>query len=82
MAARWLPTDADMLLLLIEVVDAFYKAEGGREKALLATEIRLRSACFGLDPVSRARLRWSVEPQKPSPKRARPQLAEVGRLPE
>ncbi len=66
MAGRWLDSDADMLLLLLETVNAFYAAENGREKALLATEIRLRSANFGLDPMSRRRLGWVIEPSKPA----------------
>ncbi len=71
MSPLWNDVDRDGLAQLILLVDSFFKAEDGRARAQIATEMRLQSARFGLDPASRSRLRWQKEAPKRSVGRAR-----------
>jgi hypothetical protein len=67
MAHQWLDADVDALRRLAWMVDTVYRGEG---TAALAGEARQLEDRFGLSPVSRRRLQWSIEP------------TEVVRLPE
>jgi hypothetical protein len=59
MATEWLEADHDTVLRLAYMVDAEGRGEGG---TVLRREIRYLEGAFGLNPASRARLRWEVEP--------------------
>ena len=67
MAHQWLDADVDALRRLAWMVDVLTRGEG---TAALAGEARQLEDRFGLSPVARRRLEWSIEP------------AEVVRLPE
>lgn len=62
MASEYL--DADMkggLYLLADLHQARWKADNPADLVKLAAEIRLQEVRFGLSPVDRSRLRWSIE---------------------
>ncbi|ACZ40250.1 hypothetical protein [Sphaerobacter thermophilus] len=58
MAEQYTPSDEDGLLRLAILVNSFYQTHDPK----LMAEIRLQEQRFGLDPVSRARLRWELAP--------------------
>lgn len=72
MASQWLDTDVDGLGRLALLVDRYYQGD-----LSLASEIRLQEARWGLTPVDRQRLQWTVErpesgpgqEQRPQPQR-------------
>ena len=53
--------DAAGLRLLAELHQRFWTAEGSRTKASLSAEIRQQEARFGLSPLSRRQLQWSID---------------------
>ena len=57
MAAEYLESDIHGLYMLGDLIDLFWK----KPSAKLASEIRHGSSCYGLDPISRRRLQWSVQ---------------------
>ena len=57
MAGEYLTADVDGLLILAQLIDAFWSAPSSS----LAGEIRLQRQCFGLTPVDRHRLQWEME---------------------
>jgi hypothetical protein len=62
MASEYL--DADMkggLYLLADLHDARWKATANADLVKLASEIRLQEVRFGLSPIDRSRLRWTIE---------------------
>lgn len=62
MASEYL--DADMkggLYLLADLHQARWNATDSHELVKLAAEIRLQEVRFGLSPVDRSRLRWTIE---------------------
>lgn len=62
MASEYL--DADMkggLYLLADLHDARWKATETGDLVKLASEIRLQEVRFGLSPIDRSRLRWTIE---------------------
>jgi len=52
--------DAGGLLILITLVEAFWRADTVTQRIDLSREIRLVAATFGLTPVSRRGLQWSI----------------------
>ncbi len=63
--------DLEGLNGLILLVNDLQNAENGRERAALATEIRLQREVFGLSPSSRRKLGWLLPgEQEPPPRRA------------
>ena len=73
MAAEYLEADVHGLYMLGALIDLFWR----KPSAKLAGEIRQQSACFGLDPISRRRLQWSIEKAETA-KRRRPAAAVPG----
>lgn len=64
-AAEFLRVDIGGLFVLAQLIDSFWD----NPTAALAAEIRQQSKAFGLDPISRVRLQWSVKRGAPSTKR-------------
>ncbi len=67
MSSQWIPSDLHQLAMLAVLVNEFY--HGG--SAQIAAEIRQRSTAFGLTPLDRLRLEWTIKspeskPAKPS----------------
>lgn len=60
MATEWIPADEDTLVRLAMMLD--WEARG-EANATLRHEIRLLEDRFGLNPASRARLRWQIGPE-------------------
>jgi hypothetical protein len=56
MAAQWLETDEDALGRLAILWDLFYTDPNAKTLA----EIRLQESRFGLSPMDRVRLQWTV----------------------
>ena len=71
MAENFLRADEHALLRLAVLVDLFWYDPDRK----LAAEIRLEQQAFGLTPIDRRRLQWSVEEEE-APRRARRQVAE------
>ena len=70
MAAEYLAADVHGLYLLAQLVDAFWRSPS----TSLAAEIRLQRMAYGLTPVDRRRLEWTMrhdaEPEPaPAPRR-------------
>lgn len=62
MAAEYLGADRQRLEIIAELHQAFWDARGrGDPITKLASEIRLQEVAFGLTPVDRHRLHWTVE---------------------
>src|SRR5687768_6317243 len=61
MASEYIESDRAGLHLLAELHQRFWTAEGARTKASLSAEIRQQEARFGLSPVARRTLQWSIE---------------------
>lgn len=65
MAAEFLEADRHALVRLAVLIDAFWN-EPSKE---LAAEIRLEQQAFGLTPIDRRRLQWSIEPDRETERR-------------
>lgn len=62
MAARFVKADVHGLYIVLELVEAFWRAPSPE----LAREIRLSAQPFGLNPLDRRRLQWEIaEPKQP-----------------
>jgi len=59
MATQWIEADRNTLLRLAMMRDWETRGDGG---TVLRREIRLLEDAFGLNPASRARLRWEIGP--------------------
>lgn len=57
MAGEFITVDVHGLFLLADLVDRYWRYPS----PALATEIRLQRQCFGLTPIDRRRLEWTVE---------------------
>jgi hypothetical protein len=57
MAGEYLNADVHALYRLAVLVDAFWR----RPSQALAAEIRLQQQAFGLTPLDRRRLEWTIE---------------------
>lgn len=57
MASQWLPSDAEGLLAVAELVDLYWRHPDPK----ILGEIRQQSARFGLSPLDRMRLSWKIE---------------------
>jgi len=74
MAAEYLDADAHGLYRLAVLVDAFWTEPTPK----LAGEIRLQQQAFGLSPLDRRRLQWSIEQvETASSRRQQPQARRV-----
>ena len=60
MAAEFLRADVHALYRLAELVEMFWRAPGKE----LAAEIRLEQQAFGLTPIDRRRLQWSIDAEE------------------
>ena len=60
MAAEFLKSDTHGLFMLAETVDRFWRAPN----TVLLAEIRQQRQCYGLTPLDRRRLEWSIEQAK------------------
>ena len=67
MAVKYLDADRNGQLVLLELVDQFWK----KPNHLVAKEIRQHAIGYGLNPLDRNRLQWKVEEE--GPKKAEPQ---------
>ena len=56
MASEFVAVDWQGLLMLAELVEAFWR----NPTKELASEIRLQRQCFGLTPIDRRRLQWEI----------------------
>ena len=69
MAAEYLDADVHGLYILAALVDKFWRAPSKE----LAAEIRLQRVAYGLSPIDRRRLEWTMresgEPDAPKPRR-------------
>jgi hypothetical protein len=75
MATEWIDADFDTILRLALMQDAEARGEGN---TVLRREIRLLEDAFGLNPASRARLRWQVcEDAKTEAQAPRPEVRRV-----
>lgn len=61
MAPEYDDSDKHGLFMLADLVDAYWTEESPRGRAVLAAEIRLQRQCFGITPLDRRRLQWSIE---------------------
>lgn len=61
MAPEYDSSDRHGLFALAALVDDFWSADSPRDRAALASEIRLQRQCFGLTPMDRRRLQWEIE---------------------
>ncbi len=57
MASEYIQADIHGLYLLADLMDRYWRDPTTK----LATEIRLQRQCFGLTPIDRRRLQWTVE---------------------
>lgn len=67
MASELARADVHGLFRLAALVDDYWTAEGPKDRAKISGEVRLLSATFGLDPISRRKLGWRFEsaPKRP-----------------
>jgi len=71
MAPEFDKSDKHGLFMLAALVDAYWYEESPRGKAILAAEIRLQRQCFGLTPIDRRRLQWTIEKTEEAQDRGR-----------
>jgi hypothetical protein len=85
MAGQYVDADKHGLMAMCLLVEDFWTAGSAKERRELAAELRQQGVRFGLSPIDRRRLQWSLPqgPAKPEAKaspgrgRARPGLAVV-----
>ena len=69
MASQWLRADVQALVMVLPLVDAYWR----HPEAQLLAEIRMQTMRFGLAPLDRMRLHWTVQSGPPKrPPQARP----------
>jgi hypothetical protein len=61
MGAEYLKSDVAGLLLLADLYQQFWTAPTVHEKVRFAAEIRQQESRYGLSPLDRRRLQWTVE---------------------
>ncbi|MGE0554339.1 MAG: hypothetical protein AB7R55_13005 [Gemmatimonadales bacterium] len=70
MAAEYLAADRGGLEILAELYQGVWSApKGARALATLAAEIRHQETRFGLSPIDRRRLQWSIATAAPGPEK-------------
>jgi len=77
MAPRFLEADVHQLYILAELVDRFWR----EPTTALAAEIRQQRLAFGLTPIDRRRLEWTIrqpEEESPAPQRRSGPVAATG----
>lgn len=57
MAKEYITVDIHGLYILADLIDEYWR----HPSPATATEIRLQRQCFGLTPIDRRRLQWSIE---------------------
>src|SRR3990167_1110514 len=57
MASEFIKSDTHGLFILAELMHNYWK----KPNTTLASEIRLQRQCFGLTPIDRRRLQWTIE---------------------
>jgi hypothetical protein len=72
MAEQYMEADKHALYRLAVLVDAFWR-EPAKD---LAAEIRLEQQAFGLTPIDRRRLQWTVEQEEAKRRSRQPAAAE------
>lgn len=81
MAGEYTVPDQHGLAMLCVIVEDFWRSEDPRERQALAAEIRQQGVRFGLSPIDRRRLQWSIPPEAerstPARKRAAAALRSV-----
>ena len=60
MVPEYAQPDVDRLVMLITLVEDFARADAPTQRIELSREIRLVAAEFGLSPISRRRLQWTI----------------------
>lgn len=65
MAAEYARVDIHQLYILADLIDRYWSAPS----AAIASEIRQHRAAFGLTPIDRRRLQWTIPGEGPRPKR-------------
>ncbi len=71
---EWLDIDVHRLYLLADLLQDFWAPDTGSEaKRGLAAEIRLQGQCFGLTPIDRRRLDWTIQREEEPKRSARPE---------
>lgn len=61
MASEFLEADAHGLFRLAVLIDDYWMADSSAVRRQLAAEIRLQGQGYGLSPLDRRRLQWTVE---------------------
>jgi hypothetical protein len=70
MAGQYTDADRDGLAQLCMLVEDFWTAEDSRGRLAAAAEIRMQGVRFGLSPIDRRRLQWTL-PEDPAARPAR-----------
>jgi len=70
MASAWIEADLPGLQRAIQLVEDFHRAETARERRELQSEIRQQELRFGLSPIDRRRLEWSLDKPEDEPEAA------------
>lgn len=60
-ASQWVDADVPGIKRLILLVEDFHRTERPAERSVMEKEIRLQEARYGLSPLDRRRLEWSIE---------------------
>ena len=78
-ASQWVDSDVPGIKRLILLVEDFHRTDKPVDRANFEKEIRLQEARYGLSPLDRRRLEWSIEaqdeqdgPAAPSPEPEKP----------
>ena len=61
MAAEWHESDKHGLFRLADLIDNYWRATSLADKLKAAPEIRLTAAPYGLTPIDRRKLEWTIE---------------------
>lgn len=80
MREEYVQADTHSLYQLAVLVDMFWKAEKLRDALVLAAEIRMSGQRFGLTPLDRRRLQWTVATTEEATAKA--ERTKAGRAPE
>lgn len=79
MASELARADVHGLFRLAALVNDYWNAAEPKDRAKVGAEVRLLSATFGLDPISRRKLGWRFEGEKPRELNAVEKLLRQGR---
>ena len=66
LAGELLQVDDARLVMLAILTDDFWRADDAAARSKLAAELRLQGQCFGLTPIDRRRLQWTMSDAPPS----------------